>query len=102
MSKKTIFFDDYCGYQISVIVENGKITEFDFEKRNNTSVIGNIYKGRVEKILPGMNSALSTAGSNATAIFPPTTFPSTNRATTAEAKIPFSPTLKRATKSQYR
>ena len=62
MSKKTIFFDDYCGYQISVIVENGKITEFDFEKRNNTSVIGNIYKGRVEKILPGMNSAFVNCG----------------------------------------
>lgn len=33
MSKKTVFFDDYCGYQMSVIVENGKITEFGFEKK---------------------------------------------------------------------
>ncbi|MDE6442570.1 MAG: Rne/Rng family ribonuclease [Clostridia bacterium] len=62
MSKKTIFFDDYCGYQMSVIVEDGKITEFGFEEKDNTSIVGNIYKGRVESVLPGMNAAFINCG----------------------------------------
>lgn len=62
MSKKTLFFDDYCGYQMSVIVEDGKITEFGFEKKDNLSIVGNIYKGRVESVLPGMNAAFINCG----------------------------------------
>lgn len=62
MSKKTIYFDGYCGYVISAIVENGKITEFYFEKTDENSVTGNIYKGRVESVLDGMQAAFINCG----------------------------------------
>ncbi len=62
MSKKTIFFDEYCGYVVAAVTENGKITEFNFEKRNALSIIGNIYKGKVESVLRGMNAAFVNCG----------------------------------------
>ena len=62
MSKKTIFFDEYCGYATSAVVENDKITEFNFERKDRASIIGNIYKGRVECVLQGMNAAFVNCG----------------------------------------
>ncbi len=62
MSKKTLFFDAYCGYSVSAVTENGKITEFHFEKEGGTSIVGNIYKGRVENVLQGMNAAFVNCG----------------------------------------
>ena len=57
MSKKTLYFDAYCGYTISAVSENGRVSEFLFEKNDETSITGNIYKGRIENVLPGMNAA---------------------------------------------
>lgn len=62
MGRKTLYFDSFCGYYISAVTENEKITEFNFEKRENKIVVGNIYKGRVEKVLPGMNAAFVDCG----------------------------------------
>ena len=62
MSKKTLYFDEYCGYSMAVAVENGKISEFDFEKKDNISLIGNVYKGKVKNVLPGMNAAFINCG----------------------------------------
>lgn len=62
MSKKTLYFDSYCGYVVSVIAENGKIIEFNFEKRDKGSIIGNVYKGVVESVLPGMQAAFVNCG----------------------------------------
>ena len=47
---------------MSAVVENGKISEFSFEKNGDVSIIGNIYKGRVESVLPGMNAAFVNCG----------------------------------------
>jgi ribonuclease G len=45
------------------IVEDGVVTEFYVERQNeNTGVVGNIYKGRVMKVLPGMQSAFVDIG----------------------------------------
>ncbi len=62
MAKKTLYFDSYCGYSFSVITENGKVTEFNFEKSERASIIGNIYKGRVETVLQGMRAAFVNCG----------------------------------------
>lgn len=62
MSKKTIYFDSYCNYIISVVTENGKVTEFNFEKLQKNCAVGNIYKGKVEKILPGMEAIFVNCG----------------------------------------
>lgn len=62
MSKKTLYFDSFCGYYISAVTENDKIIEFNFEKRNTDVAIGNVYKGRVESVLPGMQAAFVNCG----------------------------------------
>lgn len=60
--RKTIYFDSFCDYTVAVIAESGKITEFSFEKRDSGSIIGNVYKGRVESVLPGMHAAFVNCG----------------------------------------
>src|SRR5215475_2130507 len=40
------------------IIEDGVVTEFYVERSDeNQGVVGNLYKGRVMKVLPGMQSA---------------------------------------------
>ncbi|HXG63459.1 MAG TPA: hypothetical protein VNO70_00025, partial [Blastocatellia bacterium] len=45
------------------ILEDGLVTEFYVERRDeNQGVVGNLYKGRVMKVLPGMQSAFVDIG----------------------------------------
>ena len=45
------------------ILENGKVTEFYIERgEENQGVAGNVYKGRVMRVLPGMQSAFVDIG----------------------------------------
>lgn len=45
------------------IVENEKVTEFYIERgEDNQGIVGNIYKGRVMRVLPGMQSAFVDIG----------------------------------------
>ncbi len=45
------------------ILEDGKVTEFYIERNeDNSGVVGNIYKGRVQRVLPGMQSAFVDIG----------------------------------------
>jgi ribonuclease G len=45
------------------ILDNGKVTEFYIERgEENTGIAGNIYKGRVQRVLPGMQSAFVSIG----------------------------------------
>src|SRR6187549_619692 len=45
------------------IIDNGKITEFYIERgEENSGVAGNVYKGRVMRVLPGMQSAFVDIG----------------------------------------
>ncbi len=62
MPKKTLYFDGYCGYVTAVVTEDGKMTEFNFEKTETGSIVGNIYRGRVESVLPGMQAAFVNCG----------------------------------------
>ena len=39
------------------LVENGMLQELHIERATRRGVVGNIYKGRVSKVLPGMQSA---------------------------------------------
>lgn len=62
MSKKTLYFDELCGYTVSAVTENGQLSEFGFEKDSNHSIKGNIYKGRIVNILQGMQAAFVDCG----------------------------------------
>lgn len=45
------------------IVENGRVSEFYIERgEENSGVAGNVYKGRVMRVLPGMQSAFVDIG----------------------------------------
>ena len=45
------------------IIENEKVTEFYIERgEGNQGIVGNIYKGRVMRVLPGMQSAFVDIG----------------------------------------
>ncbi len=41
---------------------NGILTEFFIERKKDRSIVGNIYKGRVVRILPGMDAAFVDIG----------------------------------------
>lgn len=45
------------------ILDNGRVTEFYIERgEENSGIAGNIYKGRVQRVLPGMQSAFVAIG----------------------------------------
>ena len=44
------------------IVEDGVVAEVAFERERSRGVVGNIYKGRVNRVLPGMQSAFVDIG----------------------------------------
>src|SRR5262249_61068353 len=44
------------------ILEKGLLSEIFIERDSSRTVVGNIYKGRVTKVLPGMQSAFVAIG----------------------------------------
>ncbi len=44
------------------LVENGHIAEFYLERKKDKGIVGNIYKGRVTRVLPGMQAAFVDVG----------------------------------------
>ncbi|KIL36415.1 ribonuclease [Cohnella kolymensis] len=46
----------------SALLEDGRLTEFSVEKTESSSLIGNVYKGRVVNVLPGMEAAFVDIG----------------------------------------
>src|SRR3982751_3515208 len=44
------------------LVENGLLGELYIERKQEKGIAGNIYKGRVERVLPGMQAAFVNIG----------------------------------------
>ncbi|MBD3309138.1 Rne/Rng family ribonuclease, partial [candidate division KSB3 bacterium] len=44
------------------LVEDGQVAEVSIERNKHRGVVGNIYKGRVSKVLPGMQAAFVDIG----------------------------------------
>ncbi len=44
------------------LVENGTIDEYYLERKREKGIVGNIYKGRVVRVLPGMQAAFVDIG----------------------------------------
>ena len=44
------------------LVEDGELVELYIERRNHRRMVGNIYKGRVANVLPGMQAAFIDIG----------------------------------------
>lgn len=60
--KREWFFDRFCGEQIAVCTEDGEIVEVGAEAEATGPAVGNIYKGRVENVVPGMQAAFISCG----------------------------------------
>ena len=43
-------------------LENGLLVEFFIERKNDKSIVGNIYKGKVARVVPGMDAAFVDIG----------------------------------------
>src|SRR5256884_6680584 len=44
------------------LIEQGTISEYYLERKNEKGIVGNIYKGKVVRVLPGMQAALVDIG----------------------------------------
>ena len=53
--------------QRAAIVENGVLTDVFIERASRRGLVGNIYKGRVSRVLPGMQAAFIDIGLERTA-----------------------------------
>jgi ribonuclease G len=51
----------------AALVENGALTEIHIERASKRGLVGNIYKGRVSRVLPGMQAAFIDVGLERTA-----------------------------------
>ena len=60
--KKEWFFDRLCGAQVAVYAEDGRICEAVFERGSGADLTGNIYKGKVCNLVPGMRAAFVGCG----------------------------------------
>ena len=60
--KKEWFFDRFCGEQLVVCAEDGKIAEFFVENEKQGDPVGNVYKGRVTNVVAGMQAAFVACG----------------------------------------
>ena len=62
MAKKDIIIN-HTDQEIRVaILENKVLTEIFYERTQEKSIVGNIYKGKVLKVLPGMEAAFIGIG----------------------------------------
>ena len=59
---KSILINSSIFFNQAAILEDGRLIDYIHEEKDNKSVIGNIYKGRVMNILPGMNAAFIDVG----------------------------------------
>lgn len=59
---KNIYVDCYGGNITAALAENEKLLEYHIEKRNSKVIVGSIYKGRVENVIDGMQSAFVYIG----------------------------------------
>lgn len=59
---KRIFIDSYAGNIVSALADDKKLLEYQTEKRNGRVIVGSVFKGKVENVLPGMQVAFVNIG----------------------------------------
>ena len=68
--KKEIFINETMGQTRIAIQEESKLVEVYVEQQDNQRMVGNVYKGKVENVLPGMQAAFIDIGSQINAFLP--------------------------------
>ena len=59
---KQILIDVHFSSTNVAVAEDGALVEFWVERRTNANLVGNIYKGKIKNILPGMQAAFVDIG----------------------------------------
>ena len=67
---KEIFINESMGETRIAIQEDGQLVEVYIEKQDNHRMVGNVYKGKVENVLPGMQAAFVDVGYELNAFLP--------------------------------
>ena len=67
---KEIFINESMGETRIAIQENNQLVEVYVEKQDNHRMVGNVYKGIVENVLPGMQAAFVDIGYELNAFLP--------------------------------
>ncbi len=62
MMKNKVFIDVHASRTKVAVTENGEMVELHVERETSEKLVGNIYKGRVENVLPGMQAAFVNIG----------------------------------------
>jgi len=62
MSRNQIVINVDVGETRVALIENGIVSELHIERRGDRSVVGNVYLGKVTRVLPGMNAAFVDIG----------------------------------------
>ena len=68
--KKEIFINESMGETRIAIQEDSQLVEVYIEKQDKHRMVGNIYKGKVENVLPGMQAAFVDIGHDLNAFLP--------------------------------
>lgn len=68
--KKEIYINVSMGESRIAIVEDDSLVEVYVEKQDHHRMVGNIYKGKVENVLPGMQAAFVDIGFDTNAFLP--------------------------------
>ena len=59
---KSIYFDTLAGHIVCAVAKGDKLVEYQIEKSNKQQIVGSIFKGRVQNVLPGMQAAFIDVG----------------------------------------
>ena len=68
--KKEIFINESMGETRIAIQEDSQLVEVYVEKQDKHRMVGNVYKGKVENVLPGMQAAFVDVGNELNAFLP--------------------------------
>ena len=68
--KKEIFINESMGETRIAIQESSQLVEVYVERLDKQRMVGNVYKGKVENVLPGMQAAFVDIGYNVNAFLP--------------------------------
>lgn len=62
--KRELVLERVAGQGRLAVLEDGKLCEIDYARVTSGKLVGNIYAGRVQNVLPGMNAAFVDIGLN--------------------------------------
>ncbi|MFQ6673846.1 MAG: ribonuclease E/G [Fidelibacterota bacterium] len=68
--EKEIYVNETVSERRIAILENGKLVEIYVEKPHHQGMVGNVYKGKVENVIPGMQAAFVDIGYDINAFLP--------------------------------